>query len=135
MGCRHKSRAKAFPLNGMTGDINCDVMNMFVPECTDGTMGYYYRSSPRYTGSGVSELTDSLLTAAKAQDEIYIFYIDDSLDFDESLRTLFTDEPQLFFDCVSEVNSRLENYSIDSSHLGYYPFKKTRIAAVELHYY
>ena len=116
-------------------DINCDVMNTFVPECSDGTMGWYYRSSPRLTDYDGERIESALMTAALDRDEVFIFYIDENLDFDEAVDLLFNEYPQYFFDYVGNVNNNLSDCSIDNSNLGYYPIKMNRIVAVELKYY
>lgn len=122
-------------INGLEGDINCDVMNMFVPECSDNSMGYYYRTAPRFTDYNGDGIESTLLTAALARDETYIFYVDDKFDFEEVTSNLFINYPQYFFDYIKNVNNNISNYSIDSSHIGYFPYKNLRIIAVELKYY
>ena len=43
--------------------------------------------------------------------------------------------PQYFFGYLNAVNNTLPDYSIDSSNASYYTHEKSRIVAVELHYY
>ena len=64
-----------------------------------------------------------------------MFYIDESLDYNGTVAQLFTEYPQYFFDYMNAVNNTLSEYSMDASNAGYYTHEKSRIVAVELHYY
>ena len=122
-------------INGEGGDFSASVMNIFVPECIDGTKSYYAQRSPRLKDYEGAEVMSALLAAAQKQEEYFVFYIDESMDFDSTVSQLFTDGPQYFFDYLRTVNDYLTDYSIDSSNASYYTHRKSRIVAVELHYY
>ena len=48
---------------------------------------------------------------------------------------LFAEYPQYFFGYLRDVDYSLPDYSIDSSNASYFTDDKSRIVAVELHYY
>lgn len=122
-------------INGVGGEFSADIMNLFVPTCTDDTMGYYYQKTPHLDDYDGEDVKKGLLASADKQEGFFVFYIDETLDYNEALTLLFTDYPQYFFDFISAVNNTLTDYSIDSSNLSYFIYEKSRIAAVELHYY
>ena len=122
-------------INGLEGDFSASVMNLFVPACTDGQMGYYYLESPHLADFQGEDVKVGLLTSAERQDEYFVFYIDESLDYRSTVTQLFTDYPQYFFGYLNAVNNTLPDYSIDSSNASYYMHEKSRIVAVALHYY
>lgn len=122
-------------INGASGTYSAGIMNLFIPTCTDSTMGYYYQKSPHLTDYDGEDIKRGLLQSALNREEYFVFYVDEALDYDSAVYNLFTDYPQYFFDYVSAVNNTLTDYSIDSSNAGYYMHKKSRILAVELHYY
>ena len=122
-------------INGESGDCDASVMNLFVPECPDSTMGYYYQKAPHLSDYDGEEVISGLYDCAVKQDEFFIFYIDESLDFTTAVDLLFADYPQYFFDYMNAVNNLLTDYSIDSSNAGYFMHEKSRIVAVEMHYY
>ena len=121
-------------INGVSGEYSAGITNLFIPVCTDNTMGYYYRKSPRLTDYDGEEVKSGLLKCAEDQDEYFVFYVDDSMDFDTAITYLFTESPQYFFDYVAAVNNTLTDYSIDGSNASYYAHEKSRIVAVEMHY-
>ena len=122
-------------INGLEGDFSASVMNLFVPACTDGQMGYYYLESPHLADFQGEDVKVGLLTSAERQDEYFVFYIDESLNYRSTVTQLFTDYPQYFFGYLNAVNNTLPDYSIDSSNASYYMHEKSRIVAVALHYY
>ena len=122
-------------INGEDGDYSASVMNIFVPECTDGSKSYYAQESPRLSDYDGADVKSALLSAAEKQEEYFVFYIDESLDYDSTVSLLFTDYPQYFFDYLNAVNNTLSDYSIDASNASYFTHKRSRIVAVELHYY
>ena len=121
-------------INGLKGDINCDVMNLIIPVCDDETMNWYYRSCPHLSDYEGAEVTEGLLDKASKREEYFLFYLDENIDFETAVDELFRTSPQYFFRYVDKVNSSLNDYSIDTSNLGFYSFEKTRLIAVELHY-
>ena len=121
-------------INGDSGKFNCDVMNMFVPVCTDPTMGYYWRSCPWLSDYDGSDILEPLYKAALNREEQFMFYVDESLDFYETLELLFSEKPQYFFGYVENINNRLPDYSIDTSNIGYVYVDKCRVVTVELNY-
>lgn len=122
-------------INGDTGEINADVMNLFIPECSDPYMSYYYRELPHLDSYEGEEVKSALLSAAEDRAEYFLFYIDEEIDFDEAIALLFAEQPQYFFDYCSVVNYYLPDYSIDNSNISYYPIDKCRSVAVVLNYY
>ena len=122
-------------INGEEGKYSASVMNLFVPECHDRQMGYYYRESPHLADYEGAEVKVGLLTSAQKQEDYFVFYIEESLDYHEAVSQLFTEYPQYFFGYLNAVNNTLPDYSIDSSNASYYTHEKSRIVAVELHYY
>ena len=122
-------------INGSEGNYSASVMNLFVPACTDDRMGYYYLESPHLTDFQGEAVKVGLLTSAEKQDDFFVFYIDESLDYHSAVSQLFTDYPQYFFGYLNAVNNTLPDYSVDSSNASYYTHEKSRIVAVELHYY
>lgn len=122
-------------INGLEGDWNASVMNLFVPECPDNHSSYYAQKSPRLTDYDAANVKSALLTCALDQEEYFVFYIDEDLDYDNTVRQLFKDHPQYFFDYMNVVNNSLDDYSIDTSNASYFTNKRSRIIAVELHYY
>lgn len=121
-------------INGLSGSVNCDLMNMFVPKCGDTTMNRYYRSCPHLADYSGGEVTEALLDTALNMDEIFMLYVEDSIDFEDSVDLLFRSSPQYFFQYVDSVNYSLRDYSIDTSNIGFFSFEKNRLIAVELHY-
>lgn len=122
-------------INGESGDYNASVMNIFIPGCYDRTMSYYCRSTPHLTDYDGAEVKSALRTAAEAQEEYFIFYIDESFDFEDTVYELFAYYPQYFFSYVRDINSYLPDYSVDNSNIAYYSLEKCRAVAVELNYY
>lgn len=123
-------------INGEEGDCLYSVMNLFVPECTASDMGYYYRETPHLKENfDGEEVKSGLLESAMKEEEYFIFYIDEDLDYNTAISELFAYYPQYFFDYMNAVNYSLSDYSIDSSNVSYYMFEKSRIVAVEMHYY
>ena len=122
-------------INGYEGDCPADVMNLFIPKCTDSTLGYYYRETPHLSDYDGAAVKSALLKAAEKKDEIFCFYIEDSLDYQEAVTLLFAEYPQYFFEYVSSVNNYLEDYSVDNSNISYYPLEQCRAIAVMLKYY
>ncbi|MBQ3330106.1 MAG: hypothetical protein IJG87_02895 [Ruminococcus sp.] len=122
-------------INGEDGDYNSSVMNIFVPSCPDGTKSYYAQKAPRLTDFDGEQVKSGLYTAAENQEDCFVFYIDESLDYNGTVAQLFTEYPQYFFDYMNAVNNTLSEYSMDASNAGYYTHEKSRIVAVELHYY
>ena len=122
-------------INGIIGSINCDVMNMFIPECTDSKMGYYYRNAPRLIdpASG-DDIKEALLKAALNEEDAFTFYIDDELSFYDTLDELFNNLPQYFFDYIDEIDGKLPDYSLDKTNISYFYVEKNRIAVVDLSY-
>ena len=76
-----------------------------------------------------------MLTAAQQQEEYFVFYVEDDLDYQTVITDLFVDYPQHFFTYINAVNNSLSDYSIDESNIGYFTHERSRIVAVELHYY
>jgi hypothetical protein len=73
--------------------------------------------------------------AAEKQEDTFVFYVEDGLDYPTVVNDLFIDYPQHFFSCIKAVNNSLSNYSIDESNISYFTHERSRIIAVELHYY
>ena len=122
-------------INGDGGIFDASVMNIFVPQCTDSRRSYYAQKAPRLSDFEAEELKSHLLTAALSKEEYFVFYIDEGLDFDDTVSQLFADYPQYFFGYLRDVDYSLPDYSIDSSNASYFTDDKSRIVAVELHYY
>ena len=122
-------------INGLEGDYGSSVMNLFVPECTRSDRGYYYRETPHLDNYEGEAVKSGLLECAMKEEEYFVFYIDEALDFDTTVSELFAYYPQCFFDYMNAVNNSLTDYSIDSSNVSYYTYEKSRIVAVEMHYY
>lgn len=122
-------------INGEEGDYSASVMNIFVPVCPDGTKSYYAQKAPRLTDYDGGEVKSGLLACAENREEYFVFYIDGSLDFNDAVAQLFSEYPQYFFAYMREVNEMLTDYSMDASNASYFTHEKSRIAAVELHYY
>lgn len=122
-------------INGSEGECSADIMNLFIPACTDASMSYYYRETPHLKDFEADELRSRLLSAAENKVEIFCFYIESNMDYQDTIDQLFTYSPQYFFDYVDNVNYNLKDYSIDSSNLGYYTLDQHRAAAVMLKYY
>lgn len=122
-------------INGLEGDYSSDVMNLFVPKCTSSDMGYYYRETPHLKDFDGEEVKSGLLETAMKEEEYFVFYIDEDLDYATAISELFADYPQYFFGYMNAVNNSLSDYSIDSSNVSYYMFEKNRMVVVEMHYY
>lgn len=122
-------------INGSSGDYNASVMNLFVPACEDASMGYYVRETVHLTDYDAAEVQRALLVSAARQDDYFVFYVEEPLDYDETLRALFVEYPQYFFSYINAVNDDLTDYSIDNSNISYYALPKNRAIAVMLHYY
>ena len=122
-------------INGEDGDYSASVMNVFVPVCPDGTKSYYAVKAPRLTDFDAAEVKNGLLACAVNHEDYFVFYIDEELDYNSTIKQLFSEYPQYFFDYVRTVNDYLTDYSIDASNASYFTHEKSRIAAVELHYY
>lgn len=121
-------------INGSSGSVNCDIMNIYLPECGDPTMNWYYRSCPHLEDYTDTQVTQALFETALNEDEIFMLYVGETLDFDTAVDELFRNSPQYFFGYADTVNYYLSDYSIDTSNIGYYSFEKTRLIAVELRY-
>lgn len=122
-------------INGVTGEYNASVMNLFVPECPNNEMGYYYRETPHLSDYDGEDVKSGMLKCAEDQEEFFVFYVDEALDFQEAVSLLFVNSPQYFFSYLNAVNNTLPDYSIDSSNVGYVTHEKSRIIAVQFHYY
>ncbi|MBQ3264664.1 MAG: hypothetical protein IJH07_02700 [Ruminococcus sp.] len=122
-------------INGEDGDINGSVMNIFVPVCMDSSMGWYVNKTPVLSDFDGADVKSGLLASAENREDFFVFYIDESMDYESTVLRLFADYPQYFFDYMNAVNNTLSDYSIDSSNASYFTHEKSRIVAVELHYY
>lgn len=122
-------------INGDGGIFDASLMNIYVPQCTDDRHSYYAQKAPRLSDFEAEELKSHLLTAAMEKEEYFVFYIDEGLDFDDTVSQLFAEYPQYFFGYLRDVDYSLPDYSIDSSNASYFTDDKSRIVAVELHYY
>lgn len=122
-------------INGQFEDVNADVMNLVVPECTDESLGYYAVECPHLDDYDGVVVKNALLEAARAYKEHFVFYVDEELSYDETVNLLFRDYPQYFFSYVSSVNGYLEDYSIDGSNAAYIRLERNRAVVVELNYY
>lgn len=122
-------------INGEVEDIGADVMNMFIPNCTDPTMSWFYRETPHLDDFDGVDVKNALLAAAKNSDKYFVFYVDEGMELEDTVRQLFKESPQYFFDYVISVNNYLDDYSIDESNIGYITMPTNRAVAVELHYY
>ena len=122
-------------INGEEGDYSASVMNIYVPVCPDGVRSYYAVRAPRLTDFDGAEVKSGLLACAEKQEEYFVFYIDEGLDYTGAVTQLFSEYPQYFFDYVRTVNDYLTDYSIDATNASYFTHEKSRIVAVELHYY
>ena len=100
----------------------------------DTTMNLYYRSCPHLADYEGADVTEGLLDTALKKGDLFLFYVEDSIDFETGVEVLFKTPPQYFFQYIDKVNASLKDYSIDTSNIGYYSFEKTRLIAVELHY-
>lgn len=121
-------------INGLSGKINCDVMNLAIPVCEDATMNPYFRDCPHLAEYGGADVTEALVETAVKKGDMFMFYIEENIDFETGVEVLFKTPPQYFFQYIDKVNASLKDYSIDTSNIGYYSFEKTRLIAVELHY-
>ena len=122
-------------INGEYEDVNADIMNMVVPECTDESLGYYAVECPRLDDYDGVEVKNALLEAARAYEDYFVFYVDEELDYEETVDLLFRSYPQYFFSYVTSVNGYLEDYSIDGSNAVYITLDRNRAVVAELHYY
>ena len=122
-------------INGITGEYSASLMNIFVPDCTADELFYYKQKSPRLRDYDGAQVKSGLLTAAEDQEDHFVFYVDESMDYQTAITDLFVDYPQHFFTYINAVNNSLSSYSIDESNVGYIAHEKSRIVAVELHYY
>ena len=122
-------------INGNTGEYSASVMNIFIPECTDDSMGYYRQKTPHLRDYDAADVKSGMLTAAQRQEEYFVFYVEDDLDFQTVITDLFMEYPQHFFTYINAVNNSLSDYSIDESNIAYFTHERGRIVAVELHYY
>ena len=122
-------------INGITGEYSASVMNIYIPECTDDSMGYYRQKTPHLRDYDAADVKSGMLTAAQQQEEYFVFYVEEGLDFQTVITDLFVDYPQHFFTYINAVNNSLSDYSVDESNIGYFTHERSRIIAVELHYY
>ena len=122
-------------INGNTGEYSASVMNIYIPECTDDSMGYYRQKTPHLRDYDAADVKSGMLTAAQRQEDYFVFYVEDDLDFQTVITDLFMEYPQHFFTYINAVNNSLSDYSIDESNIGYFSHERSRIVAVELHYY
>ncbi|WP_405357326.1 transglutaminase domain-containing protein [Ruminococcus sp.] len=122
-------------INGITGEYSASVMNIFIPECIDDSMGYYRQKTPHLRDYDAADVKSGMLTAAQRQEDYFVFYVEDDLDFQTVITDLFVDYPQHFFTYINAVNNSLSDYSVDESNIGYFSHERSRIVAVELHYY
>lgn len=126
---------EADEINGVTGEYSASVMNIFIPECIDDSMGYYKQKTPHLRDYDAADVKSGMLTAAQRQEDYFVFYVEDDLDFQTVITDLFVDYPQHFFTYINAVNNSLSDYSVDESNIGYFTHERSRIIAVELHYY
>ena len=122
-------------INGITGEYSASVMNIYIPECTDDSMGYYKQKTPHLRDYDAADVKSGMLTAAQQQEEYFVFYVEEGLDFQTVITDLFVDYPQHFFTYINAVNNSLSDYSVDESNIAYFTHERSRIVAVELHYY
>ena len=122
-------------INGNTGEYSASVMNIYIPECTDDSMGYYRQKTPHLRDYDAADVKSGMLTAAQRQEDYFVFYVEDDLDLQTVITDLFMEYPQHFFTYINAVNNSLSDYSIDESNIAYFTHERGRIVAVELHYY
>ena len=122
-------------INGVTGQFSASLMNIFIPECNTDDLNYYKQKLPHLTDYDAADVKSGMLAAAENKDENYVFYVEDGLDYQTTVNDLFVDYPQHFFSYINAVNNSLSDYSIDESNVGYFTHERSRIIAVELHYY
>lgn len=122
-------------INGVSGEYSASVMNIFVPDCTADELNYYKQKTPHLKDYEAADVKSGMLAAAEKQEDTFVFYVEDGLDYPTVVNDLFVDYPQHFFSCIKAVNNSLNNYSIDESNISYFTHERSRIIAVELHYY
>ena len=110
-------------------------MNIFVPECRDDVYNYFVYECPHLVSIEYDTLSEPLYEAAVEQEQYFIFYIEEHVDFSDAIKQLFKEYPQYFFTYVNEVNNRLYDYEIDNSRMYYYFDENRRTVAVDLKYY
>lgn len=110
-------------------------MNMFIPECYDMKYNYIIVEYPHLEDYEAQDVIDGLYDTASAGEEYFEFYVDPGyLDLDEAITSLFSEQPQHFFNYVDTVNDRLDEYQIDTSSIGYVSDPVLNYIVVELHY-
>ena len=122
-------------INGATGQYAASVMNIFIPECNADDLNYYKQKSPHLADYDAADVKSGMLTAAEKREDYFVFYVEDGLDYQTAVNDLFVDYPQHFFSYIKAVNNSLSDCSIDESNIGYFTHERSRIIAVELHYY
>ncbi|MBQ4105690.1 MAG: hypothetical protein IJC86_04825 [Clostridia bacterium] len=111
--------------------------NIFVPQCSDSSMNYYAKNGVPIDGLDEADMDiicEAISTAAqKGQRKIYL-YINDSLDFADTVDNLFYSGDHIFFDCIDTVNQELQGVSVDRDNVSIRKSEEMSVVTVYLEY-
>lgn len=106
-----------------------NVFNLILPECNSMTENFYTKKAVTFTGftsdSTDSNMIDSLNEIAQSGEENFFMKIDDSLNFNDTVDKLFSEEPYKFFDYINTVNDNLDVKLSDSLSMTSNEYQKT----------
>lgn len=110
-------------------------LNLFIPTCDTDAYNYYVHECAHLTDFDAADVKNALYTAALADEPYLSIYLDvDGVDYDDTVRLLFSDYPQYFFDYAQAVNNQLPDKSIDNSNVSYYENERLSIVTISLSY-
>lgn len=92
-------------------DLENEVFNLFIPECSSESANYYVVESTLIIDYDESAeiMVHDLIQAANNLDTEFTVRIDSSLDFNEALDLLFNKEPYYMFDYIAKANEQLDD--------------------------
>lgn len=108
--------------------------NFYIPVCDQKAYNYYIRESVHLTDFYDGKVTESLISSAMNKEKYFHMYIDDELDYEETVDQLFYSYPQHFFNYIYETNDSIPDYSIEYNDLGLYTKDNLNVVTVVMKY-
>lgn len=113
------------------------IFNLPLPKCSSEVNSFYNTIGATLTGitdyESYNNIVMKLLSVAEAKDENFYIKVDDKLDYQKTVDSLFNNQPYEFFEYTADVNNSLDGYKISDS-LSMLTLEKQRIIQVGLKY-
>lgn len=120
-----------------TDDGVADSFNLMVPVCSSNTQNYFVKNSMTVADLGdisKENIKTGLRVAQGNLSETVTLSISQNLDYDDTLDQLFYSGDYIFFQCLDEVNSELEENFFDRNNVSISKKPHLRVVTVILQY-